>query len=102
MRPILNKTIFPESPATVRRWRPATALTALGDFIFKGGTSIAINLEKLGVTEQEALDLITKKKKRKDRERRNWTKQRVFIKKAKAAGITVSDEEIDAELAKKE
>jgi hypothetical protein len=38
---------------------------------------------------------------RKEKERRYWTKQKLILRKAAAAGITVSEAEIDAELKKK-
>ncbi|MFA4901621.1 MAG: hypothetical protein WC600_02630 [Desulfobaccales bacterium] len=62
---------------------------------------MAIDLKALGVTEKEAETLIRRDKARKDKDRRNWTRQRLLIRKAKAAGIEVTDAEIDAELAKK-
>jgi len=62
---------------------------------------MAIDLKALGITEKEAEALIRREQDRKAKERRNWTKQRLLIRKAKAAGIEVTDAEIDAELAMK-
>jgi len=62
---------------------------------------MAIDLKALGITEKEAEALIRREQDRKAKERRNWTKQRLLIRKAKAAGIEVTDAEIDAEIAMK-
>lgn len=62
---------------------------------------MAIDLKALGVTEKQVVDLVTKEKARKEKERRSWTRQRLILRKAKEAGITVTEEEIDTELAKK-
>ena len=49
--------------------------------------------EKL--SDKQIQEMVQKFNKIKDRERRQWTKDRLFIQKAKAAGLTVSDKEID-------
>ena len=49
--------------------------------------------EKL--TEKQINEMVVKFNKIKDRERRQWTKDRLFIQKAKAANIVVTDKEID-------
>jgi hypothetical protein len=49
--------------------------------------------EKL--SEKQINEMVVKFNKIKDRERRQWTKDRLFIQKAKVAGIVVSDKEID-------
>lgn len=61
---------------------------------------MAIDLKALGITEKEAEALIRREQNRKEKERRSWTRQRLLIRKAKAAGIEVTDAEIDAELNK--
>lgn len=51
------------------------------------------------MTEAEKDRLVEKALKIKDRERRTWVRQLLFAKKAREAGITVSNEEIDEYLA---
>jgi ribosomal protein S8 len=47
------------------------------------------------MNEKEMKEVVDKYNKIKARERRQWTKTRIMIAKAKAAGITVSEAEID-------
>lgn len=62
---------------------------------------MAIDFKALGMTEKEAEALIRKEQARKEKDRRNFARQRVLLRKAKEAGIEVTDAEIDQELAKK-
>lgn len=55
--------------------------------------------EMKNMTEAEKNKLIEKALKTKERERRTWIKQLLFTKKAREAGITVSDAEIDKYIA---
>lgn len=47
------------------------------------------------MNEAKMNEIVEKYNKIKDRERRQWTKTRILVQKAKLAGITVSESEID-------
>jgi hypothetical protein len=47
------------------------------------------------------LEIIALYKKAKEKEKRYWAKQALIMQKAKAKGITVTEVEVDAYLAKK-
>lgn len=51
-----------------------------------------------GLTDAELRKLVARELDRKAKERRYWAEQKLMLQKAKVAGITVTDEEIDAEL----
>ncbi len=53
-----------------------------------------------GMSDEEIRKLVEREQSRKAKNLRQRVAQRLFMKKAKAAGITVSDAEIDAELQK--
>ena len=54
------------------------------------------NDTKLSQSElQELEELRSYKSKVKDRQRRQWVKNSLYVKKAKEAGLTVSEKEID-------
>lgn len=55
---------------------------------------------KFGMTDEELTQLVEREKARKEKNLRGRIYQKIIKQKIKAAGITVSDAEIDAELAK--
>jgi hypothetical protein len=55
---------------------------------------------KFGMTDEALAKLVEREQARKDKDRRAYTTQKLLLRKAKDAGINVSDAEIDAELAK--
>jgi len=54
---------------------------------------------QFGMTDIELAKLVKRETERKAKERRYWAEQKLYITKAKAAGITVSEKEIDTEVA---
>jgi hypothetical protein len=50
---------------------------------------------------EKALKALEQKEAQREKEKRYWAKQKLILKKAIAQGITVSDEEINEELAKR-
>lgn len=60
------------------------------------------DFNELSVAERErAIKLLMRAEEQKIKDRRYWTKMQLMVEKAKAAGIEVTDEEIDARLARK-
>lgn len=60
------------------------------------------DFNELSVADRErAIKLLMRAEEQKTKDRRYWTKMQLMVEKAKASGITVTDEEINARLAKK-
>ena len=51
-----------------------------------------------GMTDNELAKLVKRETERKAKERRYWAEQKIILRKAHAAGITVTPEEVDAEI----
>lgn len=54
-----------------------------------------------GMTDEQVRELVRKDAERKAKEKRYWVRQSLILKKAAAAGIKVTEAEIDAEIARK-
>lgn len=99
-RPFFNsrQPISLEESHSREAWGPVNGLdNSSGDYLLKGEGKMS---NKFGMTDEELTQLVEREKARKEKNLRGRIYQKIIKQKIKAAGITVSDAEIDAELAK--